>query len=174
MDQARHHFFTCTAFTKHQDGNVHVGNQCCLRPQLAHVGTGGHKESLIAEVLNFTGIILLVRAQALINNGIQFGFLEWLSDIVRSSQPDRLHYFLRIVHARKHHHAHVRLQLAQTLERFESVNPRHYKIQQHEIRLQAFLHQIQRLFTSGRSLHGMIIHLEKRLYVAQHSRLIVH
>ena len=117
-------------------------NQCRLRPQLAHVRAGRYEESFVAQVFNFTRVILLIRAQALINDRIQFGFLEWFCNVIGSSEPDRLHYFLRIVHAGQHHHAHVRLQLAQTLECFESVNPGHYKIQQHEIRLQAFLHQI--------------------------------
>ena len=112
VNQLRHYFFAGAAFAQHQHRDIHMGDQRSLRPQLPHGRAGSDEESFIADFLNFAGIVLLIRAQALVNDRVQFGFLEGLRDVVGRSQPNSLHNFFRVIHAGKHHHANVWLQLA--------------------------------------------------------------
>ena len=124
VDQARHHFFSGAAFSQHQHRNINVGHQRSLRTQLAHVGAGGYEENLVAEFFDFAGVVFLVGAEALVNDFIQLGLLKWLGDVVGRTQADGLHHFLGVVDAGQHHHFYAGLQLAQVLQRFQSVDSR--------------------------------------------------
>src|SRR5262249_55051807 len=76
VDEARKNFFSCTAFTKQQHRNVDIGNQGGLRADLPHGGTCRDEEYIVAEFLHFTGVVLLVRSQALVDDSIEFGLLK--------------------------------------------------------------------------------------------------
>ena len=133
MNQLRHYFFPGSAFTQHQHRNVDIRYQCRLRPKLAHARASGDKKSLIAEFLDIAGIILLIRSQALINDCIKLSFLEWLRNVIRCAQADRLHHLLGVIHAGKHHDFCARLKLPQTLQRFQPINAGHEQIKQYQV-----------------------------------------
>src|SRR5207245_6535351 len=120
MDEPGHHFLAGTTLAQHEHRNVNVGNQRGLRPQLTHDGTGSHEESLVTDVFDFTGVILLIRTEALVYDCIKFSFLERFGNVVSRPEANRLHHLLSVIDAGQYHHLDVGLQFAQTLERFQS------------------------------------------------------
>ena len=117
---------------------------------------------------------MLINSQALVDNRVEFCLLKWLGDVVNRTQSYSLDYFFGVIHAREHYYLDIRLELAQALERFQTINTRHEKVEQHEIRLQAFLDFLQRLLTCGSSLYLVVVNLEQRPNVTLHSGFVIH
>ena len=68
-----------------------------MRSQLAHVGRCGDEKRLVTKIFYLSGVILLVDAEALINDSVELGLLKWLGDVIYCSQTNGLHNFLRVI-----------------------------------------------------------------------------
>ena len=109
-----------------------------------------------------------------IDDGVEFGFLKRLGQIVLRAQLHGLHDFARIVDAGEHDDLHAGLHLAQLLQRFQAVDAGHEHVEQNQIRLQAFFHPLQSFFAGGRRLDFVVVHFQQCLDVAQHAGFVVY
>src|SRR5215472_7188522 len=173
VNQPRQHFLAGAAFTEQQNRDVDVGDQRRLRADLAHGRAGGDEEDVVAKFLDFAGIVLLIRAQALIDHRVEFRFLERLGDVIARAQADRLYHLARVADAGEHDDLHPRRHAAKLLESLQAVNAGHQQIEQDKIRLQTFLHPLQRLLTRAGGFDLVIVDLEQRADVAKHTGFIV-
>ena len=159
MNQACDYFLAGATFPQHQDGNIYARDQRCLRANLAHGRTGGHEEHFVSKLFDLAGKILLILAQTLVNDGVQFRFLEGLGQVIVCPQTDGLHHFAGIADARKHDYFHARHELPQLLESLQSVDSGHEQVQQHQVGPQPFLHSLQRFFAGRSGFDLVLIHL---------------
>ena len=139
VNQPRHHFLAGAALPQHQDRNIDIRDQRCLRANLAHGRTGRHEKYVVVKFFDFARQILLVLAQALVDDRVQFGFLKRLGQVIVRAQADGLHHFAGIADAGKHHHFQPRHQLAQLFQRLQAVDPGHQQVEQHQVGTQTLL-----------------------------------
>ena len=129
VNQSRQHFFPCAAFTQQQHRNIHVGYQRRLGANLLHRRTAGHKEHVIAKLLNLARVWLRIRPQALLNDRIQLCLLKRLGQIILSAQTNGLHHLASVAHAGEHHHFHAGFQLLELFQCLQSINSRHQPVE---------------------------------------------
>src|SRR5581483_2567268 len=173
VNQSRQNLLTCSALAEQQDRDINIRHQRCLRADLAHCRTGCNEEHIIGQLLNFSGIILLVSAKALIDDGVQFRLLEGFGEVIVSAEPDGLHNLAGIADAGEHDDFDAWLQLTQLFQRLQSVDAGHKHIEQYEIGFQALVDPFHRLLTSRGCLHFVVIHFQQSLDVPQHSRFVI-
>ena len=65
------------------------------------------------------------------------------------------------------------LSLAKLFQSLQAVDAGHEQIEQHQVRVQAFLHVRNRFFAGGGGLHFVVVHFQQRADVAQHSRFVI-
>ena len=116
VDQARENFFAGAAFAEHKHRNVDVGDQRSLRTDLAHRGAGGDEEYVVAQFFDFAGVRLLILAETLIDDGVEFCLLKGLGEVILRAEAHGLHDLAGIAHAGEHDDFHAGLHLAQLLE----------------------------------------------------------
>ena len=89
------------------------------------------------------------------------------------AETNCLHDLAGIAHAGEHYDLHARANLAQLLERLQSVDAGHKQVQEHKVGLQAFLHAFESLFPCACGFNLVLINFEKGANVPQHPRFIV-
>src|SRR6202049_4210500 len=78
VDEPRQNFFSRAAFAEQQHRNVNVGHKCGLRTYLPHGRTGGDEEYILTDFLDLAGKGLFSLSQALVDDRVEFCFLERL------------------------------------------------------------------------------------------------
>ena len=126
-------------------GNIDVGDQRGLRADLAHLRAGGDEENVVGEFFHFAAVSLLALAEAEIDDGVEFGFLKRLGQVILRAQLHGVHDFARVVDAGKHHDFDAGLDLAQLLERLQAVDAGHEHVEQHQIGPQTFFDELREL-----------------------------
>ena len=112
--------------------------------------------------------------QALVDHRIQFRFLKGFGQVVVRAEAHRLHYFLGVVDAGKHYDLHSGPLLPELLQRLQPVDSRHQHIEQHQVRLHAFVHALQSLFAGRSGFHFVVVDLQQRPDIAEHGRFVIH
>ena len=160
VHEARENFFAGAAFPEHKHRDVDVGDQRSLRADLAHRGAGGHEEYVVAQFFDFTRVRLLILAETLIDDGVEFCLLKGLGEVILRAQAHGLDDLAGIAHAREHDDFHARLHLAQLLECLQAVDAGHEHVEQHHVGLEALLHALQRFFAGGGGFHFVVVYFE--------------
>ena len=175
MNQARQNFLARAAFAQQQNRNVNVRDQRGLRTDLLHCGAGGHEEHVVAKLFHFSRIAFILRgADALGDDGVEFGFLEWLGQVVGRAQAHGLHHFARVADAGKHDDFEAGLDLAKLFQSLQSVDAGHEQIEQHQIRAASpFCICCDSFFAGSRCLDFVIVDFEQGADIAQHSRFVI-
>jgi hypothetical protein len=83
MNKVCDHFLPTPALAQQQDRDINIGHQTHLLADFAHRGACGYEEDVIAQFddIAWTGCWISSRrvgVQALPQNGIKLGLLEWL------------------------------------------------------------------------------------------------
>ena len=89
------------------------------------------------------------------------------------AQLHRVHNFARVVDAGQHDDFHAGLHLAQLLQRLQAVDAGHEHVEQHQVGLQTFFHELQGFFAGGRGLDFVVVDFEQRFDVAQHAGFVI-
>ena len=173
VNQPRHYFLAGSAFSQHQYRNIHIGDQRRLRANLAHGRAGGHEKYVVVKLFDFAGKVLLVLAQTLINDRIQFSLLERFGQVIVRAQADGLHHLAGIADAGEHDDFHARHQSGATApasagRRFPaSAGPAAPD------RAAVPFPPAAGLLRRWRRFHRVVIHFEQGADVAQHSRFVI-
>jgi len=173
VDKPGNNFLSRSAFSQEENWNINIRYQRRLGSDLPHRRTGGYEEHVVTKLFHLANVVLLIDAKALIDDGVEFGLLKGLGQIIMRAQTNRLHDFAGVADAGKHHDFHSGPHLAQLLERLQAINPGHQQVQQHQVGLQALLHTLQSFFTRARSLNFVIVHFKQSADIPQHSRFII-
>ena len=145
MDQASENFLAGSALAEQQHGNVDIRDQRGLRANLAHGGAGRDEENVVGKLFDFAAVSLFSLAEAEIDDGVQFGFLKGLGEIILGAQLHGVHDFASVVDAGQHHNLDAGLKLAQLLESLQAVDAGHEHVEQHQIGLQALFDELAAL-----------------------------
>ena len=136
-------------------------------------GTGGDEEHIVTEFLDLSRISLLIFSQTLIDDGVEFRFLEGLGEVILRAQAHRLHNFASIADAGQHHDLDAGTHLAKLLECFQAIDARHQHVKQHHVGGKALFDALQSFFTGGSSFHLIVVDFKQGPDVPKHSRFIV-
>ena len=117
-----------------------------MRPDLAHGRAGRDEEHVVGNFLNFASGRRLALTKTLVDHRIQFRFLKRFRQVVLRPQAHGLHNLLGIVYAGKHYDPGAGTFLADLLQRFQAIDSRHQHIQEHQIRLHAFVNALESFF----------------------------
>src|ERR1700739_705778 len=173
VNQPSENLFAGAAFAKQQDWNIDVRDQRGLRADLPHGRARGDEEYIVAEFLDFPGIRLLILAQALVDDSVEFGFLKRFGEVILGSEPHGLHDLARVADAGEHDDFHARPYLAELFEGLQTVDPGHQHIEQNHVGFEALLHALQGFFPGGSGLDFVVIDLEQGPDVPEHSWFII-
>ena len=174
VNQPRQDFFAGSALPEQKHGNIDVRHQGSLGTDLAHGRTGRDEKDVVGKLFDFAAERLFALAEAEVEDGVEFGFLKRLGQIILRAELHRLHNLARIVDAGKHHDLRAGLHLAELFERLQTVDAGHQHVEQHQIRLQTLFDALQRFFAGRRRFDFVVIDFEQRLNVAQHAWFIVY
>src|ERR1700688_5172455 len=144
-----------------------MGYQSGLRAYFAHGLTASDDENIVAYVLGLSTDDLFALAKALVDDRIQFSFLKGFGEVIVCPEAHGLHDFFRIVDAGKHYDLYARTLLAKLLERLETIDCRHQNVEQHQVKLHAFVDALQSFFASGSGFHFVVVDLEQGSDVAE-------
>src|SRR5205085_3525753 len=115
----------------------------------------------------------LIHSQALVNDGVEFGLLKRLGQIIMSAQADGLDNFAGITDAGEHDDFHAGTHFTQLFQSLQAVNARHQNVKQYQVGLKAFLHALQGFFSGGSGFDFVVIHFEQRFDVTLHAGFVI-
>ncbi len=174
MNQAPKNFLAGAALAEQKHGDVDIRDQSAACERILRICRAGRdEEDVVGKLFDFSGKGLFSLAEAEIDDGVEFGFLKRLGEVIQSAELHGVNDLARVVDAGQHDDLKARLDLAQLLERLQAVDAGHEHVEQNQIRLQAFFHLLQRFFAGGRGFDFVVVHFEQRLDVAQHAGFVI-